>query len=115
MSVTVKKGYTIYITPFEFIAQKGNFTAHGKTVKKSVQDLEFKILSDKIRKEPIKSDTIINKDYYRAVTGACELGMESWIKRNNINKEELRADELLPLLTKSNAYGIEKFNSLITF
>ena len=30
------KGYTLYETPFEFVAQQGTYTAHGKTVK---QDL----------------------------------------------------------------------------
>ena len=38
-------GYTIYSCMFgKYIAQNGEFTAHGKTVKKAIKDLEYKIL-----------------------------------------------------------------------
>src|ERR1039458_1277881 len=55
-SVTEKKGYVIYLTPLGFISQKGDFTAHGITVKKSIQDLEFKIIAEKLKKEPITKE-----------------------------------------------------------
>jgi len=37
------------------------------------------------------------------------------MQSNNIKKEEYKASELLPLLEKSNAYGLDKFKSMITF
>ena len=67
--------------------------------------------------------------YYRAITGACRFGCESWLKQNNIaykwvgigdnavpvEDKPIKAVDLLPILEKSNAYGVEKFKSLITF
>ena len=98
-----------------FVAEKDNFFAHGDTVKKAISDLQFKIISEKLKKEPIKKDTIITIQYYRLITGACEIGVKSWMKQNNIKKESYKASELLPLLEKTNAYGLSKFKSLITF
>jgi len=98
-----------------FVAEKDNFFAHGESVKKSITDLQFKLISVKLKKEPIKKDTIITVNYYRLITGACEMGVKSWMQSNNIKKQEYKASELLPLLEKTNAYGLSKFKSLITF
>jgi len=122
LSVHKRKEYTIYRTPFEFVAKKDNFSAHGKAIKKAIQDLEFKIISEKLKNEPIKEDTIITIPYYRLVTGACESGVNQWI--NSIFNEKdkahwvengIKAKELLPILEKSNAYGLDKFKGLIRF
>jgi len=74
LSIKQTKGYIIYTTPFGFIAQKEDKaeTAHGNTVKKAIGDLEFKFVAEKLKKEPIKKDTIITDMYYRLITGACE-------------------------------------------
>jgi hypothetical protein len=37
------------------------------------------------------------------------------MKENKIKVEEIKAGELLPILKKSGAYGVEKFQKLITF
>jgi hypothetical protein len=115
LRVSKKKNYTIYTTPFNFVAQKGKFTAHGETVKKAIQDLEFKIISEKLKKEPIKKDTMITMQYYRLITGACESGCRDWINMNEIKKEKIKTIDLLPILEKTNAYGLERFKQLITF
>ncbi len=125
LSVSVKKGYTIYTTPFELVVKKGRFTAHAKTVKKGIQDLEFKIISEKLKKETIQSDTLLTVKYYRLLTGACDLGCRSWMQSNNISftvvdgetveEKPILAKDLLPILEKSNAYGVEKFKELIQF
>lgn len=93
---------------------KGNF-AHGGTIRKANEDLRFKLIAEKLKKEPIHADTIISVQYYRTITGACEMGCKDWMSRNGIKKEKMRADELLPLLEKSNAYGLESFRKLVTF
>jgi protein tyrosine/serine phosphatase len=49
LSVSKKHGYTIYTTPLEYVVQMGKYTAHGKTVKKAIIDLEFKIVSEKLK------------------------------------------------------------------
>ena len=98
-----------------FVANKGEHFAHGESIKKAIQDVQFKAIAETLRKEPIKKDTIITMQYYRIVTGACEMGCKSWMQKNNITKESYKASELLPLLEKTNAYGLERFKSLITF
>jgi len=105
-----------------YVAGQGEYYAHGETAKKAIQDLRFKITAKKLKKDPIKEDTIITIQYYRIVTGACEFGVKSWIDSNftdkektNILKNGISAKELLPILQKSNAYGFDKFKSLITF
>jgi len=122
------KGYAIYSAKkvnkeeYFFIANKDSFCAHGKDLKTAIKDLEFKIVAEKLKKEPIKKDTVFSIMYYRTLTGACEMGCKSWMQSNNIpltdkegNETTIKAVDLLPLLKKSNAYGYDKFKSLITF
>ena len=97
-----------------YVAEQGTFYAHGKTIKKAIEDLNFKIISDKIKKEPIDKDTLIDIKYYRMVTGACEMGIKSFIKGNKL-KKKYTAEELLPILEKTDAYGLSKFKELLTF
>jgi hypothetical protein len=97
-----------------FVAEKEGFTAHGETVKKAVSDLQFKIVAEKLKSEPIEADTIITINHYRLITGACEFGVKSWMEQNKV-KENIKASELLPILKKTGAYGIDKFQSLVTF
>lgn len=52
--------------------------------------------------------------YYRLLTGACEFGVREWMKDNKID-EGITAKELLPILERTNAYGLDKFKKLITF
>jgi len=111
--IEVNKGDLI--KEFCFVSEKENFFAHGKTVKKSIEDLNFKIISEKLKKDPINKDTVITINYYRIITGACEQGVNSWIKQHGITKTKYKAIDLLPLLEKTGAYGVEKFKSLITF
>ena len=115
LSVKKTRGYTIYTTPFGYVASKDNKTAHGKTIKKAISDLEFKFIAEKLKKEPINKDTVITDSYYRIITGACSQGVSDWKRRNNITKEKIKAKELLPILEKTNAYGLDKFKNLISF
>ncbi len=108
-----------------YVAKKDNLFAHGETLKNAIQDLQFKIVSEKIKNDPIYEDTLLTVDYYRQLTGACEFGCKSFMEQNGIKftvsdgklieKSPIKAKDLLPLLEKSNAYGIEKFKSLINF
>ena len=118
---TIYKGYNIknvkdnVITKDEcYVAEQGVYYAHGKTIKKAVEDVNFKTISEKLKKEPINKDTVIDMKYYRLITGACEMGVQSFIKGNGL-KESYKASELLPILEQSNAYGLSKFKELLTF
>ncbi len=113
-----------------FVAEKEGFMAHGETIRKAVSDLQFKIVAEKLKKEPINKDTKFTVKYYRLLTGACDFGVRSWMTANGVpfdvvnrgNRSEetverkpMTAKELLPLLEKSNAYGLDKIKQLITF
>ena len=102
-----------------YVAAKGKFTAHGDTIRKAVDDLQWKIVAEKIKNEPITPDTIITVQYYHTVTGSCVLGINEWMKKT-FNPKELKdilangikAKDLFPILKKNQAYGLEKFQSL---
>jgi hypothetical protein len=98
-----------------FVCFKNNFFAHGETIKKAIEDLNFKIVSEKLKNNPIDRDTIISLNHYRLITGACELGCKSWMEENNITTDKIKASDLLPILEKTNAYGLSNFKRLITF
>jgi len=97
-----------------FVAKQDEFTAHGGTVKKAMEDLKFKVTAETLRNSPIHADTIINAAYYRAVTGACEFGVNNFIKQHAL-KEEYTAKELLPILQGNDAWGLSKLKFLIKF
>ena len=132
IKVSKKKEYTIYESPFrDFIIQKGNFIAHSTTIKKGILDVEFKIVADKIKNDPINEDTIITVKLYRMLTGACDFGCrlfmnnhnlpykiinEGTIEEETIEQQVMDAKEFITYLEKDeNNYGYEKFKSLITF
>ena len=125
LNVKIFKEYTVYVTTFDIVVQKNDFTAHGKTLKKAIEDVEFKIISQKLKHTPILPETQLTVKYYRLLTGACDIGCRDWMQRNNIDfkivdgntveQKPMIAKELLPILEKSNAYGIEKFKSLINW
>lgn len=86
--------------------------------------MNFKFIAEKLKSAPINKDTLFTVKYYRTVTGACDFGCRTWMKNNNIpfdviedktvEKTPIKAKELLVLLEKSNAYGLDKFKKLLT-
>lgn len=108
-----------------FIAEKEGYTAHGETLKKAIVDLQFKIVAERLKNEPIQEDTEITVMYYRTVTGACDSGCRDFMDRNGIpyrvdagrtvEESPMKAKDLLPILEKSDAYGVSKFKSLISW
>lgn len=118
--VLEKKGNTYKVKKINseniiYLVTDGFFYSHGDTLKQAKEDLRFKKIAEKIKKDPIKEDTIITIQYYRIITGACEIGVKMWLKENNITKTSYPAKELLPLLKKTNAFGLSRFLELITF
>ena len=98
-----------------YLVTDGETHAHGDTLKQAKEDYRFKIIAEKLKKDPITKDTVITVQYYRIVTGACEMGIKNWMEQNNIKKDSYKASELLPLLEKTNAYGLERFKNLVNF
>ena len=96
--------------------------AHGDTPEKAKEDLRYKKIADKLKHEPIKADTLITIKYYHIVTGSCDAGIRQWIDRIFEGEEKakvlekgIKAKDLLPILKKENAYGYERFKSLVNF
>jgi len=109
-------------TAESYLVTDGKFHAHGATLKQANNDLAFKRIAEKIKNDPIKKDTVITIPYYRALTGACETGIETWMSQTfdadkiaDILENGITAEKLLPILKKKNAYGFEKFQQLVTF
>jgi acyl-[acyl carrier protein]--UDP-N-acetylglucosamine O-acyltransferase len=126
-SVLVKQP-TIYVA--EKIVNDIIYYAHGSTVKKAIEDVKFKIVSEKLKNDPIHEKTLLTVMYYRLITGSCDSGCRSWMKSNNIpykvidegkttehtvEVEPILAKELLQLLEKTHAYGLDRFKKLLTF
>jgi hypothetical protein len=100
----------------------GAFThAHGDTLKEAKEYYRFKIESERFKNEPITADTVIKIQHYRAITGACEFGVKEWMEQNFSEKEReaiakkgIKAADLLPILEKTDAYGLGRFKALLT-
>ena len=107
----------------EFYLVSDGFThAHGDSIKSAKKDFHFKLISEKLKKEPITKDTMVSLNHYRAITGACLFGCKDFMNKNNILftekngeiiVEPIKALNLLKLLEKSNAYGLETFKQLM--
>ncbi|MBS9774736.1 MAG: leucine-rich repeat protein [Tenacibaculum sp.] len=108
-----------------YVAEKENFTAHGETIKQAISDVQFKIVAEKLKNEPINEDTKITVKHYRLITGACDLGCRDFMRENNIpfvikdgktvEKKPIKAKDLFELMKTQKPYGFEKFKQLITF
>lgn len=105
-----------------YLVTDGTTHAHGDTLRKAKEDFQFKLISEQLKKDPITEDTIITPKYYHIVTGSCEMGIASWIDSTFNEKEKakildkgIKAKDLFPILEKKNAYGFERFKSLVTF
>ena len=97
-----------------FAATKGTFSAHGETEAQAIEDLHFKRIAERLKSQPLKPDTLLDKRHYRLITGACESMTDSWMRDHNMKPDtKIKAKDLLPLLEKSNAYGLQKFKSLL--
>ena len=108
-----------------YLITNGYFHAHGENLKNAKEDLQFKIISEKLKKDPINENTEFTVMYYRTLTGACDLGCRQFMDENNIKYkieggktvelQPILAKDLLIILEKSKPYGYSKFKELITF
>lgn len=103
-----------------YLVTNGILHAHGQTLKDAKEGLKFKIISDKLKNEPINLDTIITIQHYRLITGACQFGVNQWLESNfkqeeidKIESQGIKVREILPTLERSNAYGLQNFKKLI--
>jgi hypothetical protein len=108
-----------------FLVEKECFSAHGEDLKSAISDLQFKIVAERLKSEPIYEDTELTVMHYRTITGACDIGCRDFMEKNGISfkiengrtveEKTIKAKDLIPMLEKHNAYGLEKFKSLLSF
>ena len=93
-----------------FIASKGEFNAHGETIKEAISDVEFKYLQSQGVQEHIKrvkEQGYITPNDYRLLTGACRYGTNRWLEENGFTWEDSKSIEEVLELTKGQ-YGHDK-------
>jgi len=128
--VIEKKGNTYkvrYIGKEEisYVVTDGEHHAHGETLAEAKSDLRFKKMAEKLKSEPIKADTLLTVQHYRLITGACDAGVRQFMEQNKIaykvvggktvELKPIAAKDLLPILEKNQAYGLNKFKELLQF
>ena len=106
---------TIYKTPLGYCVVEKELSAHGKTLKKAMEDLTYKKLRNKDSSEiieKIRKTGKVSREQYRAITGACSFGTNKFCEEHNIQDlEEIELIELRKILIDD--YGAEKFWELI--
>ena len=106
-----------------FVVNKGEFYAHAKEMEAAFSELDFKIASEKLKNDPITPETLLTVLHYRVITGACDFGCREFMDKHKIaytiegdkakEASPMKAKDLLVLLEKSGAYGLDKFKRLI--
>ena len=98
-----------------YIAQKGEYSAHGETIKAAINDVVFKHMQDnldvsKLVAEIKKRGTVTRNDY-RLLTGACRAGIAHFLESKGLaDVESLPLEEVLRI-TKG-AFGGERLSEL---
>jgi len=120
---TIRQAKRIGKNDLFFIVSKDDFHSHGSNFKEAFEDLQFKIQSHKLKKEPISEDTEVTVAHYRAVTGACNMGCRQFMDQHNIKyhivndkvveDQPMKAKDLLKILKKDGAYGVDRFEKLL--
>ena len=109
------KGGNLKDLPRCFIAEKGKYFAHGDTVQKAIQDVQFKFLQETFNLDDlvkqIKTKQMVSVNEYRLLTGACSMGVAEFMKEMNIDVDELPLSEVLQI-TKGR-FGYDKIVELL--
>lgn len=80
-----------------FVAQSGDHSAHGNTLKSAIEDVQYKIQAHSGKDEAIervKSSQQVTVNDFRVITGACREGMRQHLSNRRINMDTI---EFLPL------------------
>ena len=105
-----------------YIAKGHNLFAHGETIKKALEDLQNKIISnldveeriEEFRKQFNKKDKYKGTVFYKwhnLLTGSCEIGRSSFVSNHNIDLENtFTVKEFIDLC--KNDYGGEIIKKL---
>ena len=118
--------FTIYKTQFledfensgdttQYVAERGDFTAHGDSVREAISDVQFKFLQSQDVQEHIKrvkEQGYITPNDYRLLTGACRYGTNKWLEENGFTWEDSKSIDEVIKLTKGQ-FGHERLVELL--
>ncbi|MDV3965409.1 hypothetical protein CMT53_02670 [Elizabethkingia anophelis] len=97
-----------------FVANKGNYYAHGETLRQAIDDVNFKFLRENFNAEKliseIKQKQKISLSEFRLLTGACSAGCEIFMREKGIKVTELPLDKALNML--NGQFGGEKIKNM---
>jgi len=95
------KGGNIDKLPKCYIAQRGDYFAHGETIKECINDVQFKFMQNDLDVNTlvteIKAKQTVSINEYRLLTGACSFGVQNFMKDNNIKEDELPLDKVIEI------------------
>ena len=97
-----------------YVTQKGDVTAHGKTLKETHNVLYFKVdrnkLLDEYKSLDVNKPLIHNKlrEIYRNITGSCNFGIDNFIKNNDISNIKT-INNIIFITNKQNEYMSKEF------
>ncbi|MGB0935054.1 MAG: hypothetical protein ACPGXY_03205 [Alphaproteobacteria bacterium] len=98
-----------------YVARLGDYSAHGETIKKAIEDVFFKKAVEDVDQpsiiEGIKKSQLVSKNDYRLLTGACSLGCDRFIEEHGLTYP-VPLDTCKELV--GDAYGGQKFLELIS-
>lgn len=111
---TVFKGSYLKGGKKVFVALKEAFAAHGDSLKKAIEDCNFKFLQSTIDVEAyaqeVKERGVMTVMDYRLLTGACKSGCMHFLKQKGVKETEMELEKALELVQGS--YGSERVNKL---
>ena len=101
---------------FCYVAERKGFYAHGESIKKAIEDCNFKWMCENLNLddviEKIKKDGFVTVPDYRLITGACQYGCDSFLENNGIKKDKFTIEEAIKLTKES--WGGSKFAEELT-
>nr|WP_299067097.1 hypothetical protein [uncultured Allomuricauda sp.] len=92
-----------------YVATKGDFSAHGGSLREAIDDVNFKYLQENQSVEEIVSEVkekgVMNVGHFRLITGACRMGCKNFLDQKGIKETELPLKKPLKLLEGQFGWG----------
>ncbi|RDY58471.1 leucine-rich repeat domain-containing protein [Flagellimonas nanhaiensis] len=90
-----------------FVASKGEYWAHGHTIREAIDDVVFKFMQEDSNIEEvvsnIKKSQIMTVNQFRLLTGACRAGCQNFLEQRKMKKTSFPLNEALDIL--NGQYG----------
>lgn len=89
-----------------YVAEQGEYTAHGDTIDEAMRDLRFKIAAENFNPDElaatIRERGTVKREDFRLITGACEAGLRIGMEQAGLEPD---ADELPLKVVMAKAHG----------